>query len=163
MFQVVWNFFVAALFIAGVVGVFFKKQWRFLGIFFFWAGYVCIHMSQSVLLDRYTLPMGWLTLLTATYGLSNLTDRLPRVTLSVIAVITSIIALFWTFQLWPALSQTSKISPASGSVVYAGLLLVAVGLVGKSLICRGRGEMLDGCLFVVGIVYVGLPASSGCC
>ncbi|MHC4929648.1 MAG: glycosyltransferase family protein [Planctomycetota bacterium] len=149
LFQFLWNVVMAVFFVLGVIGVFLKKQWRFMGILLFWAGYVGIHMSQGVLIDRYTLPVVWLTLLTAMYGLSNLTDRLPRAILSVIAVITSIIALFWTFQLWPALSQTVKISPASGSVVYAGLLLVAVGLVGKSLICHGRGAMLDGCLFVV--------------
>ncbi|MFZ9032392.1 MAG: hypothetical protein ACO21J_00355 [Anaerohalosphaeraceae bacterium] len=149
LFQLLWNVVTAAFFVLGVIGAFLKKQWRFMGILLFWAGYVGIHMSQGVLIDRYTLPVAWLTLLAAMYGLSNLTERLPRAILSVIAVITSIIALFWTFQLWPALSQTAKISPASGSVVYAGLLLVAVGLVGKSLICRGRGAVLDGCLFVV--------------
>ncbi|MFZ9023933.1 MAG: hypothetical protein ACO3BO_04225 [Anaerohalosphaeraceae bacterium] len=149
LFQLLWNVVTAAFFVLGVIGAFLKKQWRFMGILLFWAGYVGIHMSQGVLIDRYTLPVAWLTLLAAMYGLSNLPERLPRAILSVIAVITSIIALFWTFQLWPALSQTAKISPASGSVVYAGLLLVAVGLVGKSLICRGRGAVLDGCLFVV--------------
>jgi hypothetical protein len=149
LFQIAWNVIAAALFITGAVGAFLKKQWRFLGILLFWVGYVCIHMSQGVLIDRYTLPVVWLTLLTAAYGLSNLTDRLPRVILTVIAVITGIIALFWTFQLWPAISQTAKISSASQSVVYVGLLLMVIGLAVKQFICRGRDAVRDICLVVV--------------
>ncbi|MHC5121949.1 MAG: hypothetical protein ACYSO7_10670 [Planctomycetota bacterium] len=153
LFQLLWNVVTAVFFVLGVIGVFLKKQWRFIGILLFWAGYVGIHMSQGVLIDRYTLPVVWLTLLTAAYGIgaatTALTVRIPKGFLTAAAVIGAVVAILWTFQLWPALSQTAKISPASGSVVYAGLLLVAIGLAGKSLICRGRGAVRDGCLFVV--------------
>ena len=153
LFLTVWNSITAVLFIAGVIAVFLKKQWRFLGILLFWAGYVCIHMSQSVLIDRYTLPVAWLTLLTAAFGIATtvtfLNNRIPRWILTIVAVIGAVITLLCTFQLWPALSQTARISPASHSVVYAGLLLLAIGLAVKQCICRSRGIVRDICLFVV--------------
>ena len=106
-----------------------------------------------MLIDRYTLPVAWLTLLTAACGIgtaaSFLADRLPRPMLTAIAVIGAVIALIWAFQLWPALSQTAKISSASRSVVYAGLLLAAAGLGIKQFISHGRGAVRDVCLFVV--------------
>ena len=149
----VWNSVTAVLFVAGVVGVFLKKQWRFLGILLFWAGYVCIHMSQSVLIDRYTLPVAWLTLLTAAFGFSAavtfLNDRVPRGILTTLAAIGAVITLMWIFQLWPALSQTAKVSSASRSVVYASLVLLAIGLAVKQFICRGRDTIRDVCLFVI--------------
>ncbi len=119
----------------------------------FWAGYVCIHMSQSVLIDRYTVPVVWLTLLTAAFGIgtviSFLNDRLPHGILTTAAVIGAVIAVLWTVQLWPAISQTAKISAASGGVVYASLLLLVIGLAVKQFIFRGRGAVRDVCLLVV--------------
>jgi hypothetical protein len=152
-FQSVWNSIAAAFFLAGVVGTFLKKQWRFGGILLFWAGYVCIHMSQSVLIDRYTLPAVWLTLLTAACGIGTvgafLGTLIPRGILTAAAAVGAVIALLWALQLWPALPQAAKISSASGSVVYVGLLLAAVGLAAKQVLCRGRDVRRDVCLFAM--------------
>lgn len=153
LFQLLWNSVTAAVFMAGVVAVFLKKQWRFLGILLFWIGYVCIHMSQSVLIDRYTVPVVWLTLLTAAVGIGAtgelLKTRIPRGVLATVAVLGAFIAILWIVGLWPALSQTAKISSASRSVVYAGLLLLAVGVAAKQFAIRGRYAVRDVCLFVI--------------
>lgn len=148
-FQSVWNVVTAVFFIAGVIGVFLKKQWRFLGVLLFWAGYVCIHMSQSVLIDRYTVPVIWLTLLTGAYGISFLADRVPKGILVAIGVIGGGAALLWIFQLWPAISKTIKISPASQSVVYVSLLLLVIGLAARQFIFRGQNVVSDVCLFII--------------
>ncbi|MBM4103354.1 MAG: hypothetical protein FJ263_04775 [Planctomycetes bacterium] len=149
----IWNMGTTGLFAAGVVGVFVKKQWRFLGILLFWAGYAGIHMSQSVLIDRYTLPAVWLTLLTAAFGLSAvaafLAARIPRGILMAAAVIGAIFAFGFTLQLWPAIKTTARISSASGSVVYVGLLLAAIGLVSRQILCRGKNAWSEGCLFIM--------------
>jgi hypothetical protein len=153
LFQLIWNSVTAAVFIAGVVAVFLKKQWRFSGVLLFWIGYVCIHMSQSVLIDRYTVPVVGLTLLTAAVGIAAtgelLRTRIPRGVLTVAAVVGAFIAILWIVGLWPALSQTEKISSASRSVVYVGLLLLAVGLAAKQFTVRGRYAVRDVCLFVI--------------
>jgi hypothetical protein len=149
----IWNMSMTGLFAAGVAGVFVKKQWRFLGVLFFCAGYAGIHMSQSVLIDRYTLPAVWLTLLTAAFGLSVvaafLTARIPRGILTATVVIGAVIALGFTMQLWPAIKTTARISSASGGVVYVGLLLAAIGLVAKQILCRDRNAWRDSGLFVM--------------
>jgi hypothetical protein len=148
-----WNMGTTGLFAAGVVGVFVKKQWRFLGILLFCAGYAGIHMSQSVLIDRYTLPVVWLTLLTAAFGISVvatfLAARIPRGILMAAAVIGAVIALVCTLELWPAVKTTARISSASGSVVYVGLLLAASGLVTKQILCRGKNMWRDSGLFMM--------------
>jgi hypothetical protein len=153
LFVIIWNSVTAAVFIAGVVGVFLKKQWRFLGILLFWGGYVCIHMGQSVLIDRYTVPVAWLTLLTAAFGIGAVTDLMSTKTLRgiwiAVTVTAAAVALLWAFRLWPALSMTAKVSSASCSVVYISLLLAAVGLGIRQFIVRGQHVLRDGCLFVV--------------
>ncbi|MCI0498192.1 MAG: glycosyltransferase family 39 protein [Planctomycetales bacterium] len=158
VFRFMWNSIAAVLFLAGVIGSFLKKQRRFLGILLFWAGYVCIHMSQSVLIDRYTLPVVWLTLLTAAFGIGTvaalLNTRLPRGVLAAIGAVGAIIAVLWMFQLWPAVGQTARVSAASRSVVYVGLLLAAVGLAAKQVLCRGRDVRQDICLFTAAALMI---------
>lgn len=153
LFMSVWNVFTAITFLIGVVAVFLKKQWKYLGILLFWAGYVCIHMSQSVLIDRYTLPVVWLTLLTAAFGIgalgSLLSTKIPRSILTAAAVVSAVVTLLWTFQLWPAISKTPDVSPASASVVYAALFLLAAGLAIRQFIVHGQDAVRDGCLFVI--------------
>jgi hypothetical protein len=154
-FQLAWNALTAIFFIAGVVGVWLKKHWRFLGILLFWIGYVCIHMSQSVLIDRYTVPVIWLTLLTTAYGISILTDRFPKRLSIAVIWLGAVIALFWIFQLWPAISQTSQISPTSQRVVYVGLLMAAIGLAANLFILRGQHAAQNSCiLMLVGLMIV---------
>lgn len=152
-FTLVWNTVTVVLFMAGVIAASLKKQWRLAGILLFWVGYLSIHMSQSVLLDRYTLPMVWLTLLTAAFGVSSavtfLNNHVPRGIMAALAVTGAVIALLWMAQLWPALPQTSRISPASAQVGYAGLLLMTIGLGVQQVICRGKGVIQTGCLFAV--------------
>lgn len=158
-FQTVWNVLMSVGFISGVVWVFLKKQWTFLCILLFWAGYVCIHMSQSVLIDRYTVPVVWLTLLTAAYGLKCSKDwiagRVPKGVLYAAAVLAAVAAAFWAMSLWPALSRTGRVSSASATVVYAGLFLLAAGLAVKQLLLKRKTLFGDICLlFAVGVMVV---------
>lgn len=153
-FQTVWNSLTAACFIAGAVWAFVKKQWTLLGgVFLFWSGYVSIHMLQRVLLDRYTLPVVWLTLLAATYGLvcsvSWATRRIPKWILCVASALGATAAVVWAVHLYPAVGKTPAISPASATVVYAGLLLAAIALAAKQVLYRRKTLPADVCLFAV--------------
>jgi hypothetical protein len=131
----------------GALWVFFKKQWNFLPVLLFWGVYVSVHCMQDVLLDRYTVPAIWLTLLIAGYGFSvfieGISGKVPRFVRYVILTILACVALIWTFQLWPALSVAAKVSPSSRTVVYAGLLSAAVLFVARQIIYKKRSVVRD--------------------
>lgn len=158
VFRTAWSVLTAVFFILGALWVFLKKEWRFLCVLLFWLGYVCIHMTQSVLIDRYTLPVVWLTLLVAAYGLIQTAvwaaARVHKNVLYGAMVFGTIAAVLWAGSLWPAAQQTGRVSAASGSVFYAGLVLVFAALVGKQLIFKGKTAGLDVCLLCVMAVII---------
>ena len=131
----------------GALWVFFKRQWNFLSILLFWGVYVSVHCMQSVLLDRYTVPVIWLTLLAAGYGFSIfigwISGKVPRFVRYVILTILACIALIWIFRLWPALAATAKVSPSSRTVVYAGLLSATVLFVARQIIYKRMSVVRD--------------------
>jgi hypothetical protein len=131
----------------GVLWSVFKKQWNFLPILLFWGAYVSVHCMQSVLLDRYTVPVIWLTLLIAGYGFSIfigwISGKVPYFVRYVILTILACVALIWTFRLWPGLAATAKISPSSKTVVYAGLLAAAVLFAARQIIYKRAFSIRD--------------------
>lgn len=139
-----WNGLTAVVFLSGVAWLFLKKQWTLAGLFIFWLCYVGIHMSQSVLLDRYTVPAIWLTLLIAMYGAACsaqwIAHRAPKGLLHVITGMVIIGALLWTLSLCPAVGKTAGISGASSTVVYVSLLLLVPFFAGKRFLL-GRKKM----------------------
>jgi hypothetical protein len=136
----------------GTLWSFFKKQWNFLPVLLFWGAYVSAHCMQSVLLDRYTVPVIWLTLLVSGYGFSIfmewISGKAPRIVRYAILTILACVALVWTFQLWPALAATAKVSPSSKTIVYAGLLLAAVLFIARQIICKRMSIARDVFIFI---------------
>jgi hypothetical protein len=59
--------FIVALVYAAV-----RKNWKFWALFAFWTLYVGAHSIRHKTLDRYTVPVIWLTLLIAFYGLQSM-------------------------------------------------------------------------------------------
>ena len=152
-FQMFWNSIAAVFFVSGLVWGFIKKQWKLVGVLLFWSGYACIHMSQSVLLDRYTVPIIWLTLLVSAYGLASsgqwLARRLPRTVMYIGAALLAVIAFIWAVRLWPAVSRTADISAASAKVAYVVLFLALVFVIIKQFLLRRRTLVLDIGLFTI--------------
>jgi hypothetical protein len=152
-FQSLWNIVTAVFFGLGVIGVFLKKEWKFACILLFWLPYVSVHMSQSVLIDRYTLPAVWLTLLIAAYGLIHsvgwCAGRVPKGVLYIAMGLGAMLAAVWAIQLWPAVPATAAVSPASANAAYAALLLTVTGLIAKQILFRRKTIAFDVCLFCV--------------
>lgn len=159
-FSIAWNIVTAGFFVLGSVWAVVKKQWPLLGaIVVFWGLYVLVHMSQRVLIDRYTLPVVWLTLLLATYGLVCslrwLAGHLPRAAVAALCIVAAVIALVWTLQLAPAIPSTDAVSPASATVVYAGLAAAAIALAIKQRLYRTTTLLPDVCLLCgIGLMVV---------
>ncbi len=153
VFQVTWNSLITLFFLLSIVWIWLKREWKLVGLLLFWTPYVLIHACQSVLLDRYTVPVVWLTLLIATYGVIHsvrwAAGRVPKGVLYVAMALGAMVTVVWTFQLWPAIPATAAVSPASANTAYAALLLTLAVLIGKQLIFRRQTIAFDVCLFCV--------------
>lgn len=157
-FQVFWNYLTAAFFVLGLLWGFLKKQWAIFGVLLFWIAYVCVHMSQNVLLERYTVPVVWLTLLISAYGAVSMgtwaAKRLPGFIGYAVAGVGAVVAVIWVLRLWPAVLKTPAVSAASSTVVYAGLVLAAIALTVKQWLFRRKTLFADISLFTVVAVMI---------
>lgn len=152
-FQQGWYVLAGLFFVLGIVGVTVRREWKFLCVLLFWLGYVSIHMAQRVLLDRYTVPVIWLTLLIAAYGLSFsarwAAAHIPRAICATGAAIAAVVSLFWIFYLLPAIGKTAQISSASATAAWAGCTVIIIGLAAKQYLYRCKSVFWDGCLVLV--------------
>ena len=123
------NITAAFFFVFGAIFTVIRKQWGLLSVLLFWLVYVFVHSMQSVLLSRYTVPVIWLTLFLTAYGLKTalgfISGRIGEVAVNAVLVSVAVIALIWFLQILPWVSKTAAISPASHTVVYVGLLVMA--------------------------------------
>jgi hypothetical protein len=146
----------AILFLVGAAAMLRTKRGPFYAILLFWIVYFSVHTLQGFLVDRYAVPLVWLTIWIAAVGLQTtfafVGKRIPRFAGTMILIVMAAGALVWTFPQWAALSETINISPPSLSVVYASLAVILCFL----MACLWK--IRDGALFpaLFGGLLVGL-------
>jgi hypothetical protein len=119
-----------------------RKNWKFWALFAFWAIYVGAHTMKHKTLDRYTIPVIWLTLLIAFYGLQSLVLVIRekwsgwRLVSIPLQLVIFIMAVVWLVRLTPVLGATVSTSTDSASLVYVSIAVVAVFLGGRAWIHR---------------------------
>ncbi len=148
--------FVGALAIAAI-----RKNWKFWALFAFWGAYVGVHSIRHVTEPRYTVPVMWLTLLIAFYGLQCLgkflADKLPAIRLLAIAGYSMVAAtcLIWIAKLAPVLPATAPRSKNSTSLVYVSVSVVLIYLVMQWWTQQKRDVFKSvACLSVCGLLLV---------
>lgn len=125
-----------------------RKNWKFWALFAFWACYVGAHSIKHKTLDRYTIPVIWLTLLFAFYGLrcmgSVIGEKRPWPRLAVIAgqLMALVICLVWAGRLALVLPATVSRSTNSASLIYAAIAVVAIYLAVRAWTDRHRPFLL---------------------
>jgi hypothetical protein len=122
----------------------FKRKWNVLALLIFFLPYFAIHVKFPSPLQRYHMPIFWIALLLSWFGLQSawiLIDKNGRIFIALklsMQAILAVVATIWFFGLVPYLSGLSKFNPASGSVPWAAICLVAVLFLGRIYIYRSR-------------------------
>ncbi len=115
----------------GTIYGLFKRNWKVLMLLIFLLPYICIHAVHSFVLARFAVPVHWIVLLIAMYGfyslfhLLNGDERIPKLLIVAVQVITVICFALWFFGLLPYLTTAASWSPHSVPILYV-LLSIAV-------------------------------------
>lgn len=125
-----------------------RKNWKFWALFAFWGVYVGAHSLKHATLDRYTIPVIWLTLLIVFYGLQSIGTfirekwSVPGFIPILGQIIVLGICLAWAIRLATVLPATVRASTDSVSLVYAAIGVVVLFLAGRAWIMRQRPPIL---------------------
>ncbi|MHC4525894.1 MAG: hypothetical protein ACYSU8_10235, partial [Planctomycetota bacterium] len=140
-----------------------RKNWKFWALFAFWAIYVGIHTVKHKTLDRYTIPVIWLTLLFSFYGLyamwTLIRDKwmISKFAVSVLQLILIVISLFWIIRLFLVLPVSGPYSERSTSLVYVSLMAVLLYLCSVLWVFRRKKQVFP---LAVSLVFFGLLITS---
>ena len=122
-----------------------KKQWKVLPLFGFFGLFFLMHAIRTYTLPRYGLPIVWVTVLAAWYGLKSawgfaVEKRwLPSAVQVLLQVVIIVTALVWVGSLWKYLPKLTPMSRHSASVPYVVMLAVAVLVLGRIFLLRQFG------------------------
>lgn len=114
-----------------------KRNWNLLALLLFLSLYIFAHATRPASHHRYCVPISWITLLVAWYGLQscwkllNKNNRIPKSFSLVLQLIIFIIVFIWLIGLIPFLSRM-----APHCVKAAWLPYAAIGTVTLILILR---------------------------
>ncbi|AQT67347.1 hypothetical protein STSP2_00491 [Anaerohalosphaera lusitana] len=118
----------------------YRKNWRTLALAAFLIVYYFLHASRSFTVDRYAVPVLWLTLLLAFKGaadtVTTLKQRLtiPAVIPVALLILTSIVCTMWALTLlrrlpsWPCFTAISAWTSAITAIVAVGLAITRIAL-----------------------------------
>ena len=114
-----------------------KKQWKVLSLLGFFGMFFALHAIRTYTLPRYGLPVVWVTVLLAWYGLKSAWDFftekrvVPPVLALILQAVVAVAALIWVGSLFKYLPQITPMSRHSASVPWVTLLAVALVLLGR--------------------------------
>ena len=117
---------------AAVFCCFYKRNWPMLSLVLFLAIYFFLHASRSFTQVRYAMPIGWLVLLIAFYGLKSLWElingsgRVPKPLIYALQAIVLVGSLIWMLCLIGMLPDITKLSIRSTVVPYIALAVALV-------------------------------------
>ena len=121
-------------FVTALVEAAIRKNWKFWALLGFWIAFVGIHSIRHATLDRYTVPVMWLTLLIVWFGLQSVGQwlsekaKVPRFVKVLALAVTFLICLIWIVKLVTTLPATMAMSEDSVSLVYVSFSVVLVFL-----------------------------------
>lgn len=150
--------------VAGLVVAAIRKNWKFWALFGFWIAYVGAHSMKNVTLDRYTIPVMWLTLLIAWFGLQSISRwiankaeaNVPGFVRILALVIVLLVCLVWIAKLIPTLPATISMSHGSVSLVYVALSTVLIYLLVRWWLDQQNRDIFKStvCLAACGLLLV---------
>jgi len=115
----------------------YRKKWDILALLLFFVPYLLIHSLKSGTRDRYCIPIAWLVLLLAWFGVQavfEIVNRRFKVPVTVITIAHLILSAFlalWAIELTGDVSKISHFSTKSASVPYAACFaLMAIFVLG---------------------------------
>jgi hypothetical protein len=128
------KFFAGAAFIFGAIYGLCKKRWEILAFLILLVPYILIHAIHSVILGRYCMPVGWMVLLVAWYGLTSCmklisgNSRIPQPIIYFLQAFILLMAVLWlvtSVQDLPSLTPYSVRSVSLPYVASAAALVIA--------------------------------------
>lgn len=134
---------VAGLLVA-VVSALYKRRWDVLSLLLFFVIFALVHSFRSTTRDRYCMPVAWLVLLLAWYGLQTglgllgKTIKPPQWITSVFQIMLAAGFGIWLVSLFQHLSAISPYSQRSVSVPFVGMVVVAILLSLQVFFYRSR-------------------------
>jgi hypothetical protein len=137
-----------------------KRQWKILALLIFFVPYFAIHTKFPSPLLRYHMPIFWIALLIAWFGLQSLwklidrDGKVPRGLVLILQASLLVIASIWLVQLVPALPRISQMSPTSTSLPYVAMVLMAAYFAARVYVHRFRHTLRELSILAVSCLIV---------
>jgi len=118
-------------FIVALPYSFYKRNWNFLALLIFLVSFTAVHATRTATHHRYCVPITWITLLIAFYGLQsvgklmNWKNKIPPAVILTLQILLMLIAGIWLIQLVTILPKITPFSYDSAKIPYVAFGVVA--------------------------------------
>ena len=161
--QLLWTcnkWIVVITFFAAVVEMIRKRNRQMLCLILFVCLYSAAHALKRGTIERYAVPLAWITLLCCWYGACSLWALLPAdrrwssVVKTAVMLILLVLGILWTAQLFPYLQKIQPYYKKGAWLSHVALITIGIGVVGYLRAFRTKGFLVFLCAASISSVMI---------